>query len=551
VISARAFALAAALTPQGQVETILYNGKIITLAHPPIVEALAVAGGRVLAVGTSADVRRLASSATDLIDLGGRSVVPGLSDNHYHGIGGGPGVDLSTARRLADVLAAIRERARRTPAGDVIVTNSDWHEGQLVEQRMPYRDELDRAAPQHAVVVVRGGHEYVLNSAALERWNITPQTPQPPGGKIGRYPDGRLNGELVDRARSLVALPAPTRRAPDSIAAALTEEYRRLNAQGLTSIRYAGGSIAQYRELQEMRQRGQLTLRVNFLFRLPAVATPANLDSILAAWTVRPDEGDEWLRIGGIKFSVDGGFEGGWMREPYEEPWGENGTFRGLRTVDPEWYREAVRALNRRGWRVATHAVGDAGIDLVLDAYEAANRERPISDRRWAIEHAFVTAPDQLPRIKALGLAISAQHHLYVAAPSLERYWGRDRAERVTPVRTYLDAGLSVSSGTDSPVIPENPFWTLYHFATRGTISAGVVGAEQRVSRIEALALATVGYAHLTFEEHQKGSLGQGKVADLVVLSDDLLTCTDERLEQMAVMLTMVGGRVVYRTDAW
>jgi predicted amidohydrolase YtcJ len=261
---------------------------------------------------------------------------------------------------------------------------------------------------------------------------------------------------------------------------------------------------------------------------------------------IKPDEGDGWLRIGGVKLGVDGGFEGGLMRDLYEAPFDEGGAYRGLQTIDTERYFTIVRDLNRGGWRVATHAVGDAAIDLVLNAYEKAHADRPITGRRWSIEHAFIGRPDHLPRIRALGLAIAAQHHLYLAGPSLVKYWGPARAQITTPARLYLDAGLPVSSGSDAPVVPYPPLWTLYHFITRDTITGGVLGRDQRVTREEALRMATTGNAWLMFEEGAKGSLEPGKLADLVVLSEDPLTCPEPRLRDARVLLTMVGGRIVH-----
>ena len=223
------------------------------------------------------------------------------------------------------------------------------------------------------------------------------------------------------------------------------------------------------------------------------------------------------------------------MREPYEEPWGQKGTFYGLQTMPTDTYVELVRKLNQRGWRVATHAVGDAAIDLVLDAYEKANQERSIVDRRFAIEHGFIPREDQFPRMKALGLHVTAQDHLYLAAPSLVKYWGAGRARWVTPLRAYIDAGIPVSLGTDTPVVPYPPLWVLYHFITRDTISAGVMGEDQKVSREEALRAMTLGGAALTFEEGVKGTLEPGKLADLVVLEEDILTCEPERIRDMGV----------------
>jgi predicted amidohydrolase YtcJ len=427
--------------------------------------------------------------------------------------------------------------------GDVIVSNSDWHEAQLKEQRLPLRDDLDRVAPQNPVVLVRGGHEYILNSAALTRWNITEKTAAPAGGRITKYDGGRLNGELVDTAKSLVRLPPPPPRTPQQQIEDRVADYKKLNEAGLTGIRHPGISIAEYRMLQDMQKRGLLTIRINALLR-PAVGA-TGVDPSLAASGIRQNEGDETLRVGGIKLAVDGGFEGGLMRDLYEKPWDENGTYRGLQTIDTERYIAAVRELNRQDWRVATHAVGDAAIDLVLNAYEKANADQSIAGRRWSIEHAFIGRPDQLPRMKALAVAISAQNHLFLAGPSLVKYWGAARAGITTPVKMYLDAQLPVSSGTDAPVVPYPPLWTLYHFITRDTITGGVLGADQKVTREQALRMATINNAWLNMEERLKGSIESGKFADLVVLSEDPLTCPEPRLRDAKVLMTMVGGKVV------
>ena len=245
-----------------------------------------------------------------------------------------------------------------------------------------------------------------------------------------------------------------------------------------------------------------------------------------------------------MKLGVDGGFEGGWMREPYAEPWGEGGTFYGVNTMKQAPYTDVVKELNRLGWRVATHAVGDAAIDEVLAAYEAANAEKSIAGRRWTLEHGFIAQPDQIARLKKLDLVISAQDHLYLAGPSLVNYWGPARAARTTPMRAFLDAGFVVAGGTDSAVVPYPPLWVLYHFVTRDTISGGVLGADQKITRREALQVETINNAYLTFEERIKGSIEPGKLADLVVLPEDILTCPEKNIERMHVSMTMVGGDV-------
>jgi predicted amidohydrolase YtcJ len=524
-------------------EMMLVNGHIVTVDQGfAIAEAVAIAGGRFTAVGTSAAIRRTAGPNTTVIDLRGRTVIPGLADDHLHDAGGGPGVDLSRARSIRDVQAAVRTRVSQSRAGDVIVSNSDWHEAQLTEHRLPYRTDLDEVSPDNPVVLVRGGHEYILNSAALRKWNITKETAQLPGGRITRGADGELNGELIDRAKSLVQLPP----GPPQTIESLLEQHRKLNAAGLTSIRYPGASVEQYHLLQEMERRKILTIRVSQLLRIPAADSAEKMRTAVSNAHLSPDEGDEWVRVGGMKLAVDGGFEGGWMREPYVEPWGEHGTFTGVNTMKQAPYTEVVKELNRLGWRVSTHAVGDAAIDEVLNAYEAANSERSIVGRRWTLEHGFIPQEDQFPRMKALDLVISAQDHLYLAGPSLVAYWGPKRAAWTTPVRAYLDRGFVVAGGTDSAVVPYPPLWVIYHFVTRDTISGGVLGADQKITRPEALRLETINNAYVTFEERIKGSIEPGKLADLVVLPEDILTCPDKHIEQMQVVMTMVGGKIVY-----
>ncbi len=545
VLAAGGLLAACGTAPGEQADLVLVGGPVVTLGDEGVARGIAVRGARVVAVGPERAARRLIGPDTRVVELAGRSVIPGLADNHFHSIGGGPGVDLSRTRSLDEVLATIAERAASTAPGEVIVTNSDWHEGQLAEQRLPYRDDLDRAAASHPLVVVRGGHEYILNSAALERWGLDGSTPDVPGGRIGRYDDGRLNGELVDRAKDYVDLPPADREDRAGVLDELESSHRTLLSRGVTAIRYPGGSVAQLQALEELRAQGRLQMRVEFLMRAPRSGSLAALQEAMGYWP-EPGSGDEWLRVGGVKLGVDGGFEGGLMRDPYEEPWGDGGTFHGLQTVPREAFVETVRELHGAGWRVATHAVGDAAIDLVLDAYEAADGDAPVSGLRWVIEHGFIPREDQFPRMRSLGLLVSAQDHLYLAAPSLVEYWGGDRAGWTTPLRAYLDAGIPVSLGTDSPVVPYDPWWVLHHFTTRETISAGVVGADQRVDRLEALRAASDGYAYLTFSEEERGSLEVGKLADLVVTAEDYLSCADPCLETMQVDLTVVGGKVAW-----
>jgi len=534
-----------ALAPAQDADTVWRNGKIVTVdSRFSIAEAMAVRNGRFVAVGTNAGIRKYIGSSTRVIDLHGKTVIPGFEDSHLHGAGGGPGVDLSGTRSLADLYAAIRRRVDASKPGDVIVSNSDWHEAQLKEQRLPLRRDLDPISANNPVVLVRGGHEYILNSAALVKWKIDKTTASPEGGQISRYTDGEPNGELMDRARTLVSIPQARLTLEQQIES-WTEQFRKLHGAGLTSIRLPGISLDQYRMFQEMKRRGLLRMRITALLSAPPNADAMRVREFVQSSGVEPDEGDEWLKIAGMKLIVDGGFEGGRMREPYQEPYGKDGSFRGLQLMTPDRFTEIVKQLNRLGWRVGTHAVGDAAIDEVLAGYEAANAEKSIQGRRWSIEHGFLPREEHFARIKALGVFVTVQDHLYLAGPSLVRYWGAARAAWVTPVRAYLDHGVEVAAGTDAPVVPFPPLWTMYHFVTRDTISGGVLGADQRISREKALRIATVGNARLTFEEQIKGSIEPGKVADFIILDEDILTAGAKRIEQMRVLSTVVGGKTV------
>lgn len=534
---------------------ILHNGQIVTQdSRNRTVPAVAILGDEIVAAGGNKEVMALRRPGTCVVDLRGRAVVPGLSDGHLHSKTADMDpsrVNLTPVKTMEELLGAIRAKAAASRPGEVIVTTSDWHEGQLREKRLPNRWDLDPISPNNPVVVIRGGHQYILNSAALAKWNITRKTKSPPGGDIavdkGR---GDINGELVDRARDLVSLPKPAPRSLEQRLALLKEEQRQYNALGLTSVRNPGASLPDMHDYHELAKRGEMTVRTSVLIRWDRKSSAADFRKQLETWPVKSGFGDKWLRLDGIKLGVDGGYEGGWMTKPYAEPHGHGGTFFGLNTVPREQFIPVVKMLNELKLRPSTHAVGDAAVDLVLDAYEAADRDQDIKRQRWVIEHAFITRPDQIERVKRLGLVISAQSHLFLAGPSLLNFWGRERTEAVAPVRSWLDKGVRVAGGTDNklPYVPEAPLTTFYHWVTRDTAGAGVLGPSQRISRQEALRLATIENAYLTFEEDIKGSLQPGKLADLVVLSQNIMTVPDARLPDTKVVGTMVGGRFVYRT---
>jgi predicted amidohydrolase YtcJ len=517
-------------------DAIYTNGKVVSVDGSfSIAQAFAVKDGKFLAVGSNADIRRHAASATQVVDLQGRTVIPGLGDGHLHSVGGGAGIDLSKARTLAEFLQQVANAAQAAAPGTILVSNSDWHEAQLQEQRTPTAAELESAAPGIALVVRRGGHSYFLNNTALARWNITPSTPVPQGGSMPKDANGNLTGEVSNNARTLVTLPpSPALSMQDLLA-----EQAVMNSHGLTSVRIPGTSVAHYRLLQQMRDADTATVRYSVLFR----GTP----QALAQEGIAQDQGDEWVKVWGVKMAVDGGFEGGHMTRAYEEPRGLGGTYFGLATITKAAFNQQVSDWNREGWRVTVHAVGDAGLDQVLEGFELAHAEKSIRGKGWTVEHAFVTRPDQYPRMKSLDLRLSVQDHLYLVAPTLRGYWGMERASQVTPVRTYLDQGFVVAGGTDASVIPVNPFWVIYHFLTRDTITGGVYGENQAVTREEALKLLTINYARLTDESDIKGSIEPGKLADFVVLSADYMTIPAAEVENLKAVATYVDGKQVFK----
>ncbi len=535
-------------------DTVLRNGRMWLDGDGPPADALAVLGDRIIAVGKASDIEGLVGPRTNVIDVGGRLVIPGLHDSHIHTVMGGGNemaVSLSEARSIKDVQAAIAARAAATPPGKWVLSSSGWHESQLNEGRLPTRHEIDAAAPDNPVLIRRGGHVATVNSAALTIAGIGKETPDPKGGVIVRDPaTGEPSGPLFERAAFSLVLqhvPTPTR---DEIVAGLKSYTAKLNARGITSTLEPGITLEEVAAYMELWRQKAMTTRVRILQRVSCAEDVIALTSILA-----PEFGDDWLRIGGFKYMADGGVEAAYLSEPYRIVEGEQNdpAFHGKMMLPPgglDELRAMLEVAARRGWQVQVHAVGDATITAMVDLMEEIDRTHSIRDSRWAIMHVFLPQPAALTKMKQLGIYATVQDHPTLLGHNMVRYWGEERAARSIPVKSILAAGIPTAGGTDAPVVGWNPFESLWWMVTRKIFAQGkicVLGPEEAISREEALRIYTMGSAQAGFMEARTGSLEPGKLADIAVLSADYFSVPDDEIPGISSVLTLVGGRVVHR----
>ncbi len=535
-------------------DLILRNGRIHTVdAASRTVQAVAIRDGRFIAVGTDEEATAAGGPATRVVDLAGRTAVPGLIDNHLHQILmaiTSSNVKLIEARSIADVQRAIRERAQATPPGQWVVAFNGWHESLLAEGRMPTRQEIDEATRDHPVLIPRGGHVVTVNTRALEAAGITRDTPNPPGGVIVRDPaTGEATGVLLQNAANLARRVAPPPPPPAEQARLLEATMRELNSYGITSVIEPGideRSIAVYRSV---RDAGRMTVRTDILYRA------MRLEDVRKGITaLQAERSDEWLRFVGIKFPLDGGVEGGRMSEPYRLVPGEQNdpTYRGVLLLPPggeSEYVDGLKAVAEAGLQAQTHAVGDETIDLIVRAYgRIAKETRPIRDLRWAIMHIFLPSDAALAGMREIGIAATAQNHPVLLGHNQRRWWGDERAAYAIPIRKMLEAGVLTGGGTDGPVVPVDPFLSLWWMTTRGTLNGYTLGPEHAIAPSDALRLYTIANARIMGVERERGSIEVGKLADLAVLSQDILAVAPNEIRRTSALITLVGGREVYRS---
>jgi len=549
-------------------DVVYYGGKIITMWEGrPLVEAVAIRGNRFLAVGSNQEALARAGQMTRRVDLNGRCVVPGLIDSHTHPSGAalseqdGPVPVMET---IAEVQAYIRRQAARLPP-DRLIFVPKVYATRLRERRYPTRYELDQAAADRPVMA-DNGYASVLNSFLLKKVGITRDTPQPPNGKIIKDAQGEPTGLILGAPNLLGPLRRTRARTHRDLIWAIESMQKKYNEAGITSTIDRGQGAEGFRAYQELRQAGRLTVRTYVTFMISGQGTPQQVREEILRIPFVTGWGDEWLRVGSIKTIVDGGILIGtaFLREPYGENTAVYGyqdpDYRGVLYLPKENLFEMARVANQLGWQMTAHTAGGGATDLLLDAYEAADREKPIRPRRFTVSHG--NFPNQTARARALRMGVlfdcqPAWHHF--DGPALKDVFGPARMSHFIPLRSMLDEGIIVAGGSDHmirfdarrAINPYHPFFGMWMAITRRTADGSVLNPEQGIRREEALRLWTLNAAYLSFEENLKGSIEPGKLADMVVISKDYLSCPVDEIKDIEALLTVVDGREVYRRPGW
>ncbi len=531
-----------------QADLILTGATVITIdPERPRAEAIAVRGGRVLAVGTEDDVRALRGPGTEVLNLPGKTVVPGFHDAHNHMLSFGMQLGTVSLRlpTVEDIVAALRERAAQQPAGTWVV-GTGYDNNKLPGGRHPTRQDLDRVSTDHFVVARQNsGHMCVANSRALADAGITRGTEDPEGGHIMRDEHGEPTGLLQENAQGLLRSPGYPYAAEMIVAAlrAASDVYVR---EGITSHTEAGIGHHSPVELDAYRQaveQGALRVRSTLMVHISQVQHIGDFFGLQQG--IRTGWGDDWLRIGPLKMFSDGSLIGrtAAMHDPYA-PEPENV---GFFATPPERLRQWCIDGHRSGWQLATHAIGDRAVDFMLDCYEEAMRLHPRPDPRHRIEHAGVVSPATLDRIARLGvIPVPQQHFIGAIGDGMARSLGPARTRWCYPLRSYLLRGIPLPGSSDRPVVDGAPLLGIHDAVNQRTASGADYQPEERLTPEEANAAYTTGSAYASRDEHVKGRIRPGFLADLTVLGADPTRVPPAEIADIPVAGTVVGGRVVY-----
>jgi len=528
---------------------LLVNGRVWTGdTARPSADAIAIAGTRIVAVGSNDEIRTLARGA-QVIDLGGAFVVPGFIDSHVHFLDGGfrlASVQLRDAATRDEFVARVKAFAATVPAG-AWITGGDW-DHTLWGGELPRRDWIDAATPNHPVWVNRlDGHMALANTAALNAAGVRDDVTDVGGGEIVRDANGRPTGLLKDNAMSLVEskVAPPSDRMEDR---ALDAAMRYVAAQGVTSVHNMGT----WRELDVFaRAAAQHTLRTRIYAAVPLSTWPRLRDAIASRRFGGDGRGDEWLRIGALKGFMDGSL--GSHTAAFEQPFADAPNDRGLLVNQPEDMYSWIRGADKSGLHVLIHAIGDRANATVLDIFGRVERDNGRRDRRFRIEHAQHLAPSDIPRFKTLGVIASMQpYHAIDDGRWADSVIGPQRSRTTYAFRSLLDAGARLAFGSDWYVAPPTPLEGIYAAVTRRTLDDkhpdGWV-PEQKIAVEEALRAYTTGGAYASFEERQKGVIAPGMLADITVIDRDLRSTRPAEIRRARIVRTLVGGTTVFGPD--
>ena len=536
-------------------EMILHHGRIATLDEQrPTVEALAISDGKIVAIGDDGSMLALRGLETRVIDLNGRTVIPGLNDSHLHVIRGGLNYNLELrwdgVPSLSDAMAMLRKQAARTPAPQWVRVVGGWSEFQFAEKRLPTLAEINAAAPDTPVFVLHLYCQALLNKAALRAIGYDRNSPNPPGGEIQRDKNGDPTGLLIARPNATLLYAALARgpKLPMEFQYNSTRQFmRELNRLGLTSAIDAGGGYQNFPEdyavINDLHRRGELTLRIAYnLF----TQKPQKEKEDFGRWIrdAKPGEGDDTLRLNGAGEMLV------YSAADYEDFLEPRPELTGRLETDLE---DVVSLLVSHRWPFRLHATYDESITRFLNVFEKVNREFPFAGIRWFFDHAETISERNIDRVRALGGGIAVQHRMAFQGEHFVARYGRDAVASTPPVKKMLQAGLPVGAGTDATRVANyNPWDSLYWLVSGRTVGGfELYPAENRLSREEALRRYTLGSAWFSGEEAKKGRLVPGQLADLAVLSEDYFTIPEDRIKRIESVLTILAGVPVYAVEEY
>ena len=542
-------------------DLILHNGRIVTAdAKFSIAQAISVTGGRIERVGTNAEVMKGRTAATQVVDLKGRMVLPGLIDAHVHALGAG----LSEYKRklpplnsIGEIQAFIRERAQTTPAGEWIVVPRTLPP-RLKEQRFPTKADLDVVATHP--VAFDGSYVWGANTMALKMSGITRDTPNPPGGEVVKGPDGEPNGILRNANRLLKGVPRELGYSEQEKLDALETMLKLYAAAGLTAVGDRAVTEEDVAVYQKLKAAGKLPVRVVMTWRIDA---SRDVDAVVREVRERPwttNQGDDWLKFGTFKVTLDGGQSVGtaYQRMPYgaygRHLYGQtNPDARGTLFVEPKKLTAIFSAARAKGWQLTSHVQGGAAIDILLDVFEALDKEKPIRETRSQVMHGSFMSAEAVARMKKMGILADVQPGwLHLDVPALEKVFGYRTMRYFFPLQSFAQAGIVMAAGSDhmighdkdKAVNPFNPFYSMWMAITRRTTEGKVIYPEEKITREQALRMYTNGSSYLHFSEKKTGSLEAGKYADLVMIDRDLLTCAEDEIRAIQPLATLVEGKL-------